>query len=417
MNSNRQAAARRRGGRTGAEISSIKSEGQQRGQRQRAIEWHRRAQQAAGPRQPAPAASRRRPGPRAVAMQTVTLWVVHLLPAALAHTYATIRDVGYNIDMAKSDARGLLDSWGGSTSAAAAADVDPPPCTIARERACAGGTGSGSGCLDLQRFRREYGGREPVLISGLLDGWAAQERWGTKEEFLRKHGWHDIALATGVQVSTSLAFLVGDDSGAHMPLGAAVEAMVADPTLFVFDSHSDETIRALLKDTDGDSGGGSFTEPRDLFPDFTPARGMPKTSSGMKAKLGEEHGNDAPKNWHLVRAFIVGCFLASSTRAPGSSCMHGDLITGAAAAVLFRRHQLSFGADGAGLGWHLHGQTWLGLVRGRKHWCVYRPGRATATARGHPMHNSSGWLREVYPQVSAVAVFQPPGRRWAGWAR
>ena len=53
---------------------------------------------------------------------------------------------------------------------------------------------------------------------------------------------------------------------------------------------------------------------------------------------------------------------------------------------------LSLGGDGAGLGWHVHGASWLGLVAGEKRWFVYRPGQATLAERGHPLHSAADWI-------------------------
>ena len=37
-------------------------------------------------------------------------------------------------------------------------------------------------------------------------------------------------------------------------------------------------------------------------------------------------------------------------------------------------HMLSLGASRTGLPFHIHGETWLALIHGRKRWFVYPPG-------------------------------------------
>jgi len=38
-------------------------------------------------------------------------------------------------------------------------------------------------------------------------------------------------------------------------------------------------------------------------------------------------------------------------------------------------HMLSLGASRTGLPFHVHGETWLGLVFGKKRWFLFAPGR------------------------------------------
>eukprot|EP01052_Picozoa_sp_SAG31_P023429 SAG31_NODE_1930_length_6881_cov_6.976998_10_plen_176_part_00 len=47
----------------------------------------------------------------------------------------------------------------------------------------------------------------------------------------------------------------------------------------------------------------------------------------------------------------------------------------------------------SGLGWHVHGQSWLMLTAGVKRWFVYPPGMLQSGAdRGHPLMNAADWL-------------------------
>ncbi|CAM9839089.1 unnamed protein product, partial [Phaeothamnion confervicola] len=43
-------------------------------------------------------------------------------------------------------------------------------------------------------------------------------------------------------------------------------------------------------------------------------------------------------------------------------------------------HVLSLAGSRAGLPWHVHGETWLGLVYGRKRWAIYPPGVSAPAA-------------------------------------
>lgn len=63
---------------------------------------------------------------------------------------------------------------------------------------------------------------------------------------------------------------------------------------------------------------------------------------------------------------------------------------------------LSIGDDGAGLSFHSHGDSWLGLVHGRKRWLLYPPGGAprqlfeSLGPIAPPMHE---WVRRSLPKL------------------
>jgi hypothetical protein len=127
-------------------------------------------------------------------------------------------------------------------------------------------------------------------------------------------------------VGSSTAFLLkSGESGETTSLAEGLVRLERDPNLFVFDAPSelhgaDSALGGLLADL-GDGGGGNSSL-RALFGGFTPAEGK------LSKKPGSDPSGAAPGNWHM----------------------------------------LSLGAAGAGLGWHMHGRTWIGLVHTRRRW-------------------------------------------------
>ncbi len=88
---------------------------------------------------------------------------------------------------------------------------------------------------------------------------------------------------------------------------------------------------------------------------------------------------------------------------------------------------LSIGDDGAGLSFHSHGDSWLGLVHGAKRWFIYPPGTAprqlfeTLGPIAPPMHQ---WVQRSLPELPIEAprhlldCLQEPGEAVyvpAGW--
>ena len=62
---------------------------------------------------------------------------------------------------------------------------------------------------------------------------------------------------------------------------------------------------------------------------------------------------------------------------------------------------LSVGGAGSGVGWHAHGESWLGAVHGRKRWFVCPPGGLSAAEIGSPLLSSFGWVGRHYAAVAA----------------
>lgn len=87
-------------------------------------------------------------------------------------------------------------------------------------------------------------------------------------------------------------------------------------------------------------------------------------------------------------------------------------------------HMLSIGASRRGLPFHVHGETWIGLVVGHKRWFLFPPGRglSTMTEVGHhPLMSVWHWFERVLPrlrgeerplqcsQSAGEVVYLPPG--------
>eukprot|EP00596_Hydrurales_sp_CCMP1899_P009883 CAMPEP_0119053198 /NCGR_PEP_ID=MMETSP1177-20130426/74273_1 /TAXON_ID=2985 /ORGANISM="Ochromonas sp, Strain CCMP1899" /LENGTH=588 /DNA_ID=CAMNT_0007033081 /DNA_START=406 /DNA_END=2172 /DNA_ORIENTATION=- len=73
------------------------------------------------------------------------------------------------------------------------------------------------------------------------------------------------------------------------------------------------------------------------------------------------------------------------------------------------RHFLSLGSSKAGLPFHTHGSTWLGLVYGMKRWFIYPPGASPPPhiERTHnPVRTMLSWFLEIYPKL--IDLEYPP---------
>lgn len=87
-------------------------------------------------------------------------------------------------------------------------------------------------------------------------------------------------------------------------------------------------------------------------------------------------------------------------------------------------HMLSVGGSRMGLPFHVHGETWLGLVYGRKKWFLYPPGKGLTTMAQvghHPLLSVWHWFKRVLPELkgeekplqcaqrAGEAMYLPPG--------
>jgi hypothetical protein len=85
---------------------------------------------------------------------------------------------------------------------------------------------------------------------------------------------------------------------------------------------------------------------------------------------------------------------------------------------------LSLGGGGGGLPFHSHGDGWLAVVHGAKHWLLYPPGGMPPEARpvSQTLLSAAGWARRVLPALPAelrpLQCTQAPGEALfvpAGW--
>lgn len=83
-------------------------------------------------------------------------------------------------------------------------------------------------------------------------------------------------------------------------------------------------------------------------------------------------------------------------------------------------HMLSLGPSRSGLPFHNHGQTWIGVVHGAKHWFLYPPGYGPphwVDAEYNPIHPVSHWLESIYSRLQIYPkppknTFFPPFSHW-----
>lgn len=243
--------------------------------------------------------------------------------------------------------------------------ADALPCTVDRKRACEAGadkTDEGAPCLSPEEFDRHYKGRKPVILFGLTDQWPAHRRWAAnKTEFLKRYGHLSVSMVSAAE--TAIDFPA--EAFAVVPLVNATH--MHDPENFVFDFLS------VFRQPGGAA----------MLKDFnTPAwAGL----SEIAPPMGQCHSSmdNGPKKWHM----------------------------------------LTYGTHGAGLGWHTHGQSWVGIVTGAKRWFLYPPGKGVAHLRKrHPFDGAQQWLDGTYPHLPEderpLECVQPAGAIMylpAGW--
>lgn len=75
---------------------------------------------------------------------------------------------------------------------------------------------------------------------------------------------------------------------------------------------------------------------------------------------------------------------------PGYAVVKADGTVGSASRSW---HFLSVGGNASGLGWHVHGQSWLGVTSGAKRWFTFPPGSLfIGPDRGHPLMTADEWI-------------------------
>jgi hypothetical protein len=146
----------------------------------------------------------------------------------------------------------------------------------------------------------------------------------------------------------------------------------------------DRTIKAGMG-SDIVSSGGGLGVPSTTFRRFLSS--LNETDSPEQFTFDVDFGKSMPE---LLSDFKTPKFFTS---------FNGD----ASRAERSSWHMLSIGGSRRGLPFHVHGETWLGLIFGQKRWFIFPPGRGLAnlTAEGwHPLLDSWTWFREVYPGLS-----------------
>lgn len=71
-------------------------------------------------------------------------------------------------------------------------------------------------------------------------------------------------------------------------------------------------------------------------------------------------------------------------------------------------HMLSLGPSRSGLPFHVHGETWLGLVYGSKRWFIYPPGKGPhhtelESAGWHPLLGVLEWFQNILPRLTEIS--------------
>jgi hypothetical protein len=161
------------------------------------------------------------------------------------------------------------------------------------------------GCLSATEFDREYAGKKPVLISHLVDAWPAHTSWGTKASFLERYGELKLQAITPLEY-THFSDVYG--SAERATLDQVLSLSNLNSSLFVFDSKV-----VLERNSKGESMVDDFSVPLDWV-------GLANLAPALSVKT-------------MPTA---------------------------------KYYTLSYGRDALGLGWHLHGPTWLATVVGVK---------------------------------------------------
>ena len=156
----------------------------------------------------------------------------------------------------------------------------------------------------------------PLIVTGVTDAWPAAYRW-RKQDLLRRRG--DVLISAAGP--SEIAGGVVHDLGARLPLRDFVPLMERH-SLFVFDTNA-----SLLHGHDG-----GFTK-------YPPAMEPPEGAS------------PGPLAHDIVTPPIFKTFLRGEE---------------------YGWNMLSLGGAEEGLGFHVHGASWLGLVYGVKEWSVLR---------------------------------------------
>ncbi|CAM9115880.1 unnamed protein product [Chrysoparadoxa australica] len=200
--------------------------------------------------------------------------------------------------------------------------------------------------LDLADFEASYLGKRPVIIEGLIDAtWPARRdsKWGRQE------------LINSVGERTTK---VGSGAGIVYSDGESVLSIHLSQYLADMRKNAEATgaARGTSRDPDFSFDVEFLDRCPELLEDFT----VPDHFQSFNNKTSLLNG----MSWHIM----------------------------------------SIGGSRGGLPFHVHGQTWLGLVFGAKRWFVYPPGEGPppsveSALGGHPLLSSWEWCRTVLPHL------------------
>ena len=208
---------------------------------------------------------------------------------------------------------------------AAAELLRDAPCSIDRVHARA---------LTREAFESDYRGRRPVIIDGLIDDWPARRTW-RRRALERRLGDRPTAAGDGANIVQS-----GGRRGKDM-------ATLAEYL---------EQMARLTRRADGGSNASSSSSSSSL------------ATTTDEETIGEEEEAEDLFNFDYNFAETS----RSSGGLPHAAALRA-LGAGATGGRREHEHPLA-GRVAHGLPFHVHGETWLGLVFGKKRWFLFPPG-------------------------------------------
>lgn len=192
----------------------------------------------------------------------------------------------------------------------------------------------------------------PVIATGVTDDWPAQERW-KRRELMKRRGQMTVTAASPSEIAGGDAYGIG----IRLPLRDYIKKMGDEEmdSLFIFDTNASLTF--------GHDGG---------YNEYPPGMKGAATFGGTGA---------------LARDFITPQIFKDFLKENGVGW-----------------NMLSLGGAEEGLGFHVHGPTWLGIVYGIKEWWLYPPGEMpdAVAAAMMPLHSAKDWtahMREIFESL------------------
>jgi len=250
--------------------------------------------------------------------------------------------------------------------------------------------------LSQVRFDAEFWQQQPVLIDGLIDHWPAFERWTRASLHDGPMGARVVAAGDGANIVQS----GGRSGGAALSLASYLNQMA---NLTASWKDYDQAVAAAAANATIESPAVAAND--DLFnfdADFLEA--MPELAEDFSV----------PNLFHKWAGAAKMSLSAPPPPPPlpqaGRNSPYGKAPPPPPPKLSYS--MLSLGASRSGLPWHVHGETWLGLVFGAKRWLLYGPssesplGIRQRTTFRTPLMGAYAWLQEVYPQVLAEVLLQ-----------